>query len=400
MANPLFAITNGTLRVSFFGKGSGIHIVDWTPSVADDKDGGTWQSSAITDGRQLILRPRNNIVDTLTLTFNEHNIDAVVRDSQNLRRLLELAMQFWTTKWQNTPVWIEARGDCETNTRYAQIYGYSTPNDDNPFEAPLGGYGLLHGMESFPLVIEHGFWKPYPPGKSECLPISADDCWCQPSYLIFNGTTSSVNCGSDASLDNLADNAFTAEAWVYARSYGEGGIGVIFDKTAAAGQGWYLASFNATGIQAYIYCAVTSAYARSGLAYFPLNEWVHIAMTWDDAADRYIRLFINGVQLGTFVQGNGAIIADAANNLMIGARSIGDRTFDGYIGWTRISNFVRYTDSFVPPARCKIPEPDANTLAIWIREGQGTAIDNYQGAAAKDGTAANCIWGCDCECED
>jgi hypothetical protein len=401
MINPLFAITDGDIRVSFFGKRNGIHIIDWTPSVAADKEGGTWQGSAIGDGRQLVLRPRNNIVDTLTLIFNGDNIDAIARDTQNLRRLLEKAMQYWTTKWQNEPVWIEARGDCETNTRYALIMGYSTPNDDNPFELPLGGHGLIHALDAFPLVLEHGFWKPYAPGESECLPISADDCWCQPSYLIFNATTSSVNCGSDASLDNLADNAFTAEAWVYALGYGEGTLGTIFDKTSGvADQGWYLMTFSGQGIQAYIYCAVTNAYARSGVANFLLNQWNHVAICWDDAADRYIRLFINGIQLGTLVQGNGAIVADAANNLMIGGRATGDRTFDGYIGWSRISNFVRYTNNFTPPARCKIPEPDANTLAIWIREGTGTAIDNYQGTAAADGVAANCTWGCDCECDE
>jgi hypothetical protein len=400
MINPLFAITDGDIRVSFFGKRNGIHIIDWTPSVAADKEGGTWQGSAIGDGRQLVLRPRDNIVDSLTLVFNNDNIDAIARDTQNLRRLLEKAMQYWTTKWQNEPVWIEARGDCETETRYALIMGYSTPNDDNPFEPPLGGYGLTHAMDSFPLVLEHGFWKPYKPGDSECLPISADDCWCQPSYLIFNGTTSEVNCGSDASIDNLADNAFTAEAWVYALGYGEANVGQIFNKTGAAAHGWNFYINNATGLYTRIYCAVTDATTSSGLANFLLNQWNHVAITWNDAADRYIRMFINGVQYGVPVQASGAIVADAADDLFIGNRSTNDWTWNGYIGWTRISNFVRYTANFTPPARCKIPEPDANTLAIWIREGQGAAIDNYQGLAACDGVAANCTWGCDCECDE
>jgi len=338
-------------------------------------------------------------VDTLTLIFNGDNIDAIARDTQNLRRLLEKAMQYWTTKWQNEPVWIEARGDCETNTRYALIMGYTTPNDDNPFEFPLGGHGLIHALDSFPLVLEHGFWKPYKPGESECLPISADDCWCQPSYLSFNNNiAANVNCGSDASIDNLPDNAFTAEAWIYTRDWGGTNSGRIFDKTGGGGaRGWTL--YITPSI---IWCVIFFAGGTIsfGTAWNINNQWNHIAITFDDAADRKGIMFIDGIFVNASASAVGAFVVDDARDLYIGNRSDLTRNFGGYIGWCRISNFVRYTNNFIPPARCKIPEPDANTLAIWIREGTGTAIDNYQGLAACDGVAANCTWGCDCDCEE
>lgn len=401
--NPLFAITDGTTRVSFFGKKSGIHILDWTPSVAEDKDGGVWQGSKITDERQLIMRPRNNIIDTLTLAFNGDNIDAVVRDTQNLRRLLEKAMQYWTTKWQQEPVWIEARGDCETNIRYALLFGYTTPNDDNPFEPPLGGYGLVHAMDSFPLVLEHGFWKPYPPGESECLPISADDCWCQPSYLIFNGTTSSVDCGSDASIDNLTANAFTVDIWI--KPYQ---LTTITNYYIISKRGWSLWLEYIGGNQIRIWANTLNA--AGGGAQFSVSNpisnywlnWMHIAMTFDNNADGFINLYVNGIQPGYDARNARiTVFNDAAVNLLIGRYvPVATYYYYGYIGWIRISNFVRYTNDFITPARCKIPEPDANTLAIWIREGQGATIDNYEGTAARDGTASNCTWGCDCECED
>jgi hypothetical protein len=217
--------------------------------------------------------------------------------------------------------------------------------------------------------------------------------------LIYDATTSTVDCGSDAGIDNLADNAFTAEAWVYALGYGESNQGKIFDKTGAANQGWYLGITNGVGLAAGVKCAVTEGLTTSGLANFVLNQWNHVAMCWNDAADRIITLWINGIgQSNTITPALGAIIVDAANNLYIGNNSGSGRTWNGYIGWSRISNIVRYVNNFRPPERCKLPDIDANTLGQWIKEGQGTAIDNMEGTAARDGTAANCTWGCDCEC--
>ena len=397
---PYFYITDGDIKVDFFSIKSPFHLIDWTPVTAGLKDDGVWQSSPFYDGRRMISSARMNISDVFTIAISGGDMDAVIDHMRKLRLLLEKAVYYWTSEWQREPVYLVCRGDCESNTRYAIIKGYSLPTDDNPFEPPLGGGSRLKAMTDLILNVEHGLWQHVAPGTSEQVPIKGSDCWDYPYSLEFNQTTSNVNCGSDASLDNLADNAFTAEAWVYSRGYGVG-WNIIFDKTAGAATGWNIILDNASGITGTIYCAGVPATTISGVTNMPLNAWKHIAMTWDDAADRKIRLFIDGVSYSTILfAGGGAIVADAANDLYIGNNVVmGFRSFDGYIGWSRISNYVRYGGIFQPPPRCIIPQVDTGTLGLWIHEGTGTAIDNIEGTAARDGVATNCTWHSDC-CED
>ena len=154
----------------------------------------------------------------------------------------------------------------------------------------------------------------------------------------------------------------------------------IFDKTASANTGWDF-GVGGNGLDVQVSCAVSNGINNSGLANLPLNMWHHVALCWDDAADRKPFLFVDGVQFGTPVAGNGAIIVDAANDLFLGNRSANDRGFNGRIGWTRISNIVRYSAPFTPPARCIIPDKDTNTVWLGLVEGTGTVIYDRSGMA-------------------
>jgi hypothetical protein len=401
---PYFYITDGTAanKVDFFSLRSPYHLLDWTPSTAKLKNDGVWQSSPFWDGRRLIASARENISDVLTIAVSGGDMDTVIDNMRKLRLILEKAVYYWTSEWQREPVYLVARGDCETNTRYAIIKGYSMPNDDNPYEPPLGGAPASKAMVNIVLNIEHGLWQHVVPGTSEQVAIKSTDCWDYPYSLEFDGATSSVDCGSDASLDNLADNAFTAEAWVYYASRGSGNVDVIIGKTGNANRGWRLIIDNTSpyDLHGRIYAAAL-IYSRYGIS-FPLQQWVHVAMTWDDAADRRVNLFVGGVPIGasgTIITGAGAITPDAGDDLFIGATNLLNDFWTGYIGWSRISNFVRYGGIFQPPPRCVIPQVDAGTLGLWIHEGTGTAIDNIEGTAARDGLANNCTWHSDC-CDD
>jgi len=49
-------------------------------------------------------------------------------------------------------------------------------------------------------------------------------------FVEFNGTTAVIDCGSDASLDDLPDvGSFTVDFWVYYEGAGKG-IGVVACK--------------------------------------------------------------------------------------------------------------------------------------------------------------------------
>ena len=178
MANyPLFYITDGDIKVDFFSVKSPFRLIDWTPPVARLKGDGTWQSSPFWDGRRLIATARENISDVLTIVISGGDMDNTIDAVRKLRLLLEKAVYYWTTEWQQEPVYLVSRGDCETNTRYAIIKGYSTPNDNNPFQLPFGAGSSLNVMADFVLNIEHGLWQNVAPGTSQQVPIKGTDCW-------------------------------------------------------------------------------------------------------------------------------------------------------------------------------------------------------------------------------
>jgi hypothetical protein len=117
-------------------------------------------------------------------------------------------------------------------------------------------------------------------------------------------------------------------------------------------------------------------------------------MTFDDAGDRRIDLFVDGVEVTytTQVQGSGAVKDDSALGLYIGEDFPSNWPFKGKVGWCRISNVVRYTGSFTPDARNAPPASDANTVRLFkMDEGTGTNI-NDTSSNALDATMTNGSW--------
>lgn len=204
----------------------------------------------------------------------------------------------------------------------------------------------------------------------------------------FDASTTLINAGTEASIDDLQDNAVTFELWAKPKTLGEGGIiGVMLSKNS-----YYFATANA-GLYGILLCATTSAASDS--AFVPNDQWHHIAFTFDDAGDRKIWTYLDGIKQTTYVTqtaGVGAITSDAAQNLYIGDRSAGGRCFDGSMGWIRISNNVRYTADFNPQSRFVPPAVDANTVRLFkMDEGSGTVITDYS-ANAQNASLANGVW--------
>ena len=92
---------------------------------------------------------------------------------------------------------------------------------------------------------------------------------------------------------------------------------------------------------------------------------------------------------------NGAIRSDVGADLIIGNESGSGNTWDGDIGWVRVSDCIRYAATFTPPPRCTFPTPDGNTILLEIQEGTGAVAYDYSGNG-NDGTNSNGSWDCDC----
>lgn len=207
-------------------------------------------------------------------------------------------------------------------------------------------------------------------------------------FLVTNGVSSIVNCGSDAGLDDLHAAAFTVEGWFCPNTTGEGSSGVFFTKGYSVG--WRLLFVGGNTLQAGIMCATP---ATASVSHTPNQAWHHYAITYDANGDRKVRIWIDGALMKTSGAAAGAVTSDAAASLLIGNRSSASLTFDGNIGWVRVSSVVRYISEFTPVRREAPPSVDASTVAQWnMRENSGTVVDNVQGAATRDGILSNVSW--------
>lgn len=185
MPLSVLAITDGTTRVNLLAKTSGFHLSDWPPQPPALKGGGVWNDSPLADGRELAVRKWTNATESITLSLNGGTQEQVIRNLQDLRRLLEKAVDYWATEWQSQPVWLEAVSSCETNKRYALVMGYSLTGESSPYAPPFSG-DAPPAYEALLLSIEHGPWLSQPPGTGECVAASTT----QPSPFGFEVNTS------------------------------------------------------------------------------------------------------------------------------------------------------------------------------------------------------------------
>jgi hypothetical protein len=231
-----------------------------------------------------------------------------------------------------------------------------------------------------------------------------DEVPASQEYLTFDGADTKVDCGSGASLDDLQDDILCFDGWIKADGYGESNIGIIIEKQSggfATTTGWAFRTESTGGLRATIKCATTDAVSAVGTDDFTADgAWHHICMVFNDAGDRKIYISIDGVwaaSYGAQQAGVDAIVSDAANDLLIGNNPATTQTFDGSMGWLRLSDNDRYDGlnetGFTAPARTTIPTVDANTVALWpMNEGYGTVAGDI-GANNNDGTITDGDWG-------
>lgn len=167
---PILAITDGTILVSLLEE-YGFLLQDWLPTHPAQRQ--VWQSSPLTDGRQLVDVRHENAIETFTLVNRNFDQDLLIQRCQDADRLLLKASAYWTNPNQSEPVYLIARGAGETNTRYAVIHAYSLPSDANPYAQPFYSAFAVKAMPALTLSIERGHWQDTPPTTGIATAISA-----------------------------------------------------------------------------------------------------------------------------------------------------------------------------------------------------------------------------------
>ena len=199
-----------------------------------------------------------------------------------------------------------------------------------------------------------------------------------PAALQFNGTTAHVRVPDTASL-RIPTN-LTIEAWIKPTS--------VSSYRAIAGKNNYEIGVEPTtgGFKAAFYTAVGGSWRGAVSGQLGLNQWYHIAGTYDGTT---MRLFVNGSQVATkAATGN---IDTLAKPFYIGTVEVAGDFFAGAIDEVRVSNAVRYTGNFT-----STPVPfasDANTKGLWhLDEGSGTTVADSSGNGNTGTLVNNPVW--------
>jgi len=396
-----FLITNGTIEVDLLSLSSttGLHLVTWEPSIAQPKSSSVWSDPALSDGGDPHTEALANVEEAMTFDVAAWNDPDLYKMVQDLRYLLREAKRYWMTGYQVDPVWIVRQGICEDNPGYSMVKAGLTPTDDDPFHDPVAPeFGSVAYIDWPMTLIREPLWRDVEPGDTECLPAYGSKEYCYPCHVEFDGDSGDITIPDVAAVQDLADNAMTVEAWVRADGYGLDNEGWIAAKYSSTG--WLLILHGTVGLWAQIECAVTDSYARS-FSLTPDGEWHHVAFTWDDSSYRHPRLWVDGKEAdyADVQERSGAIVSDVGSVLTIGERLTGINTWEGGIGWSRISDIVRYDRDFTPPSRCRLPEDDGNTVGAWIGyECSGSTIVDHNDptAGTLDGTLTSGTFDCDC----
>lgn len=171
----IFFLTDGTVSVPLLSTLAGYSISEWKPKATGYKNEGEWADTPLGEGRRPVLANFANTIEEFTLAVNGQSQDGVITLLQDLRQLGDKARRYWMGTAQNEPVWIEARGNCETNTRYCLVYAAVMPEDDNPYQPPFASEPSA--IEEIILSIEHGPWMDTSPVGQTCLNISGSLGW-------------------------------------------------------------------------------------------------------------------------------------------------------------------------------------------------------------------------------
>ncbi len=170
--------------------------------------------------------------------------------------------------------------------------------------------------------------------------------------LDFDGVDGKVDCGSDASIDNIFDGGGTFICWVIVDSDGEGGAGRLFEKGTVF-------AYTANGVGGKVKLIFSQQWAGDNGAWRTTSTEVTngtptlIAITYDSgAAANNPIIYIGGDgTLSTFTVGSGldelgtptgaAHSSDAVSPLILGNNGGTTTTFDGRQGlWREVTRIL------------------------------------------------------------
>ncbi len=200
------------------------------------------------------------------------------------------------------------------------------------------------------------------------------------SAIQFDGANGSAHCLADPTL-NLTE-LMTIEAWI--RPTGWQVLENIVNKDKIAflinGENGTLNNHSLAVIHRTSGSPIGFANTADGT--ISLNEWQHVAFTYDGNTSQ-MQLYINGLeQTISFLGGqpSGDIIANNSNDLYIGSSYQGNWVFEGGIDEVRVWNIVRSSAEIAADMGHLLDGDEAGLVAYWqLNEGNGTFLTDGSG---------------------
>lgn len=324
---PVLEIVYGSTTINLLSRGKGWHLTDFRPRTAELKNGANWQSSPLSDGRQPVSYRYDNIIDTWTVSADGYDEDGIIELAQELERAGVTALDYWTSDWTSTPVYIKARGPKETNTRYAIIHQIRIPEYGDQYRQPF--FGMSDPvMEGISVIIEHGQWQNVAPGDQECVAVSSVFEWEGVARWgeLWDAISGNVTC-----FLRLASGRILAGTDVQGGiSYTDegGAVGGLWNPLASLGGVTTdvvhdLAQSPATG---YVYAAVSGGSGVRGL-YHSTDDGDNWTLTDGNQFDAYeVEIDSNGIILYTGNTAGGRRL-NTNNSLLQSYTSLGGSPF-------------------------------------------------------------------------
>ena len=396
-------LTDGTTTVDLLSLATptGAHLRTYRPSASRQKGGewgGTWHDSVLASGQRPAFYAWDAVEARMGLDLVGWTENDVSDLAAKIRNLLQAARDYFVGALPNvSPVYLIRRARGQATHEYSLVLAGTAPEDAG-YAATSEHYGTV-GYENWECsIVREEHWRDtVPMEEGACVYNAGYQSVCRPCFVEF-AADGIITSGNGGALDDLHDDAMTAEAWV---RIDVGTTCQVINKGLAVAGGWDLSvTLPAGAIWATVNCAVAAGIRWTVNGTLTADGlWHHVAFTWDDAADLRPRIWVDGVE-ATYGGGqdrNGAIVTDAGQNLLIGNNAALTMDLLGAVGWTRVSEAVLYATTFTPDPRCDLPWVAAPTVAQWVgAECAGATIHEQGLTVAWDGTLGNGAFDCDC----
>jgi len=178
MAFAHLSIGTATNRINLLNA-AGFGHVDWRPKAGPTTT--SFRQSSLADYRHPVAYVEATAIETFVMILSGASQDAVIRTTQDLRRLLREALNYWAQAWRDDVVYLQAQASCETNARYAVVVAAELPEDEDPFGPTFNQLSGGTVMDQLTLIVEREAWTENAPGTGTLVDLS--------SINVYNGIT-------------------------------------------------------------------------------------------------------------------------------------------------------------------------------------------------------------------